>query len=83
MSVWRSIEGTDPTVYHTDYGQDIDTEGWFDVAVSALGGSTRILLNSAEGCTAIALDPDGLAELHRRIVRARITMGKEAMWSKR
>ncbi len=77
MSIWSSIQGEDPPVYEGGEGSHIDPDGWFDVAVSCLGGGyVRILVANRESQADIALDAAGLMELHRRIVIARGQVGK-------
>lgn len=71
MSVWASIPGTDTTAYEAEEGYDIDPAGWWDVAVHGYGDRVRIIVIDGENEARIALDPEGLAELHRRVVAAR------------
>lgn len=75
MSVWVSIHGEDPTFYEDGYGDEDEIEGFLDVAVSAVADRVRIICESMNEGT-VVLDPDGLAELHRRIVQARTKMDK-------
>lgn len=71
MSIWSSIPGTDPAIYDGGYGDELEPDGWIDVAVSTMGQRARIILQDADHEVRISLDPAGLAELHRRIVIAR------------
>ena len=71
MSIWASISGNDITTLDPDYEQDPEPEGWIDVAVSIFGTHARVIVGDRHGESCIALDPSGLAELHRRIVIAR------------
>lgn len=72
MSVWSSICGDDPRAYDDPYGGDeLDDQGWIDVATSCVSDRVRILVEERGGRAQIILDPEGLAELHRRIVVAR------------
>lgn len=80
MSIWSSIEGDDPVILESTYAEYVDPQIWLDVAVSAAGDSTRIIIRSSHGESSIALNPDGLAELHRRVVKARIAMSRRTMW---
>lgn len=71
MSIWGSISGNDTTVYDGGYGDETLPEGWWDIAVSCLDKRVRIIVQDDEVSARISLDPEGLAELHRRIVVAR------------
>lgn len=72
MSIWVSIQGTDPVTYETGDGDDFVVEGWFDVAVSSFTDDRfRIIVQDEFNSADIVLDSHGLAELHRRIVVAR------------
>ena len=69
MSVWASIPGDDPPNYEDGYGGTETVEhALIDVAVSCVADRIRIV---CEPDSTAILDPDGLAELHRRIVIAR------------
>jgi len=70
MSVWASICGDDPKFYDDGYGGDDTSEGFLDVAVSCVADRVRIICLSMDDGE-IVLDPEGLTELHRRIVAAR------------
>ena len=70
MSVWASICGDDPKFYTEGYGHDDTSEGFLDVAVSCVADRVRIICKS-EGESEVVLDPEGVTELHRRIVAAR------------
>jgi len=70
MSVWASICGDDPKFYGDGYGDDDTFEGFLDVAVSCVADRVRIICLSMDDGE-IILDPEGLTELHRRIVAAR------------
>lgn len=71
MSVWVSICGDDPRAYEDSDGPELDDRGWIDVATSCVSDRVRIFIEEREGLAQIILDPEGLAELHRRIVVAR------------
>lgn len=71
MSVWVSIHGDDPRAYEDSDGPELDDRGWIDVATSCVSDRVRIFIEEREGLAQIILDPEGLAELHRRIVVAR------------
>lgn len=77
MSIWGSISGNDTTVYDGGYGDETLPEGWWDIAVSCLDKRVRIIVQDDEGSSRISLDPEGLAELHRRIVVARNMLERE------
>ena len=79
MSIWSSIPGEDPVFYESVYGEEEDPNGWLDVATCSWVSLARIIVRSSEGEGAIVLDPAGLAELHRRIVRARIEIDRKAL----
>jgi len=70
VSVWASICGDDPKFYTEGYGHDDTSEGFLDVAVSCVADRVRIICLSMDDGE-IILDPEGLTELHRRIVAAR------------
>lgn len=81
MSIFASIEGQDPRFHEDGYGgEELDPEGWMDVAVSVIGDIARVIVRDREGEGTIYLDPAGMAELHRRIVRARIEIDRRARW---
>lgn len=83
MSVWASISGEDPKLYEDGYGDDDVIDGFLDVAVSCVADRIRIICESANDGT-VVLDPDGLVELHRRIVQARIQLARrEQEWRRR
>ena len=82
MSIWASICGNDTAVYDGGYGDETLPEGWWDIAVSCLGKRVRIIVQDDEGQARISLDPEGLAELHRRIVVARNELERETPWRK-
>ena len=79
MSIWASITGDDPVIYDSGYGEDVEPTGFLDVAVSCLGDRVRIIAR-CDNDDAISLDPNGLRELHRRIVRARIELARRDAW---
>ena len=71
MSIWASVNGPDITTLDPNREQDQEPGGWIDVAVSVIGTHARLIVADRYGESWIALDPSGLAELHRRIVIAR------------
>lgn len=80
MSIWASIPGKDPVFYETIYGETEDPNGWMDVATCEWVSLARIIVRSSDGEGVIVVDPAGLTELHRRIVRARIEIDRKALW---
>jgi hypothetical protein len=83
VSIWASIPGDDPLIYEGGRADYIEPNGWMDVASSAAGDSARIIIRDSRSEARIALDADGLAELHRRVVLARIDMMRRSMWKGR
>ena len=74
MSIWASIPGEEPPNYEDGLGGDETVRHAFiDVAVSTVADRVRIV---CEPDSTAILDPDGLAELHRRIVQARTQLDK-------
>lgn len=80
MSIWMSIPGDDPLIFEGEEANYLERDGWMDVAVCTAMERARLLICDGESEVRIALDPDGLAELHRRIVRARIEIDRRARW---
>ena len=82
MSIWRSIEGENPVTYDTSSGNDIDPQGWVDVAISTFGNRVRLIIEDSGGEGRVSLDLAGLDELTRRINEAREILLKENLWER-
>ena len=82
MSIWRSIDGENPVTYDTNNGNKIDPQGWLDVAVSMFGDRVRVIIEDSGGDGRVSLDAEGLNELHRRIIEAKVHMDKVNLWER-
>lgn len=62
-------------MYRGDFGdQRCDHPAWFDVAYGL--DTVRLMVHDGEATSWVALDEEGLTELHRRVVIARDYLSK-------
>lgn len=70
VSIWRSIQGDDPAIYTGDFGDErCEYPAWFDLALGL--DTVRLMIHDGTSTSWVALDDEGLTELHRRVVIAR------------